>query len=245
MGTIFAIGGGEIGDFETINIDKQIVECAKVERAKALFIPTASNDAGGYVDTFRRVYGEHLGCEIDTLLLVNNSLLLNDIREKILNADIIYVGGGNTRKMLEIWRRYKVDECLKEAYEKGVILSGLSAGSICWFKNGHSDSLSFDGDGEWKYIVIDALGFIDVIHCPHFNEDIREENFKEKLMEYDGVGIAIENNCAIEFKDGYYKIHKSNSDAKAYKMYKLNGEIVKIELDNVSEYKELENLLKK
>ena len=108
---------------------------------------------------FNDVYGKKLGCKTETLYLIKQNPLYAEIRSKILSADLIYVGGGDTVKMMEIWRSYKVDECLKEAYEAGIVLSGLSTGSICWFKYGHSDSDSFrNKDGWWDYKQVDGLG---------------------------------------------------------------------------------------
>ena len=93
-----------------------------------MFIPTASDDSQGYIDVFNNIYGDKLGCITDTLLLINKDASDKDIKNKILSSDIIYVGGGNTSKMLDIWRKHKVDEYLGQAFEKGAILSGLSAG---------------------------------------------------------------------------------------------------------------------
>ncbi len=173
IGTIFAIGGGEIKDLETFALDKKVVESTGKKNPKALFIPTASDEPQGYIDSFNYVYGEKLECSTDVLLLLEGKTSTEEARKRIMDADIIYVGGGNTRKMLQVWEKYEVDNSLKEAYESGKILSGLSAGSICWFKSGHSDSNSFDAENGWNYIRIEGINLIDAMHCPHYNEDIR------------------------------------------------------------------------
>lgn len=245
MGTIFAIGGGELRDFETFAIDRKIVESTGKKNPKALFIPTASNEPQGYIDSFNYVYGEKLECITDVLLLLEGKTSSKEARAKIMDADLIYVGGGNTRKMLQTWEKYGLSNSLKEAYEKDTILSGISAGSICWFKSGHSDSNSFNEESEWSYIRIEGLNLIDAMHCPHYNEDIREVDFNKKITEYNEIGIAIDNNCAIEFKDNYYKIHKSDAKSKAFKVCLIDGKIIREELNNTLEYKLIKELLHK
>lgn len=243
MGSIFAIGGGEIKALETFGIDQKIVEASKKDNPVALFIPTASGEPQGYIDTFNYVYGEKLGCKTGVLLLLEGKTSSHEAREKIMNSDIVYVGGGDTRKMMDVWKSYDIDKFLREAYEKGKILSGLSAGSICWFKSGHSDSESFHELGQWNYIRVEGLNLIDAMHCPHYNEDKREEDFSEKILEYDEIGIAIDNNCAIEFKYDSYIVHKTDVTAKAYKVYQYNGEIIREELTNTTEYRSIRELL--
>jgi len=243
MRKIYAIGGGEISKLETLEIDREIVKATGKEKPAALFIPTASGDAQGYIASFHRVYGEILGCKTDMLLLVNHETAYAEAKEKILGSDIVYVGGGNTRKMMKIWTECQVDKLLMEAYEKGIILSGLSAGSICWFQYGHSDSESFETEGVWKYIRVDGLNLINAIHCPHYNEDNRAPDFEGMVLKTDIVGIALENNSAIEMNDDTYKIHKSCKDAKAYKIFHTNGILYKEELENVFGYKLLSELL--
>lgn len=245
MGTIFAIGGGEIGKLETLDIDEKIVESTKKDKPIALFIPTASDEAQGYIDSFDYVYGEKLGCKTDILLLLEGETSSKQAREQIMNADIIYVGGGNTRKMIEVWKRYDIDKFLKEVYEKGKILCGLSAGSICWFKSGHSDSQSFEIEGQWNYSRVEGINLIDAMHCPHYNEDIREEDFSRMILEHDEIGIAIDNNCAIEFKDDNYIVHKTDVESKAYKVYEYQGKILREELTNTVEYRSVRELLGK
>ncbi len=146
-------------------------------------------------------------------------------------ADIIYVGGGNTLFMMRLWRRLGVDEILKSAYHNGTVLSGISAGAICWFDSGHSDSMSFYDPEDWRYINVKGLGLIEGIHCPHYNSTTRgvprRKHFREMIRKIGGVGIAMENNCAIEFIDGrFYRVISSKSYAKAYRVYKTGGEVV-------------------
>ncbi|MFQ5621295.1 MAG: Type 1 glutamine amidotransferase-like domain-containing protein, partial [Candidatus Nanoarchaeia archaeon] len=110
MGKIVAIGGGEIKNFETLSIDRAITKLTGKKKPKALFIPTASGDAEGYWQTFQKVYGKRLGCRTDKLFLLREKPTNKEITKKIKWADLIYVGGGNTLRMLKIWRRKGVDK---------------------------------------------------------------------------------------------------------------------------------------
>lgn len=227
MGKIVAIGGGELRFNETLSIDKFIVQFSETPNPKLLFIPTASGESQGYIEIVRRIYGEQLGCTVDTLLLSGSGITENEIRQKILSSDIIYVGGGNTVRMMEIWRENKVDKYLKEAYKNNIVLSGLSAGSICWFQKGHSEFRN--SDGCWDYTQAPGIGLIPAIHYPHYNESGRE-GFDDMMKKEERPGIAIENNCAIVIKNGMYKIIKSNSSSKAYLLKNHNGKVLKKEL---------------
>lgn len=228
MGKIVAIGGGEILNNETLIIDKFIVHFSEKKNPKLLFIPTASGDSQGYIKTIQSIYCDKLGCIIDTLLLINNNISENEIKEKILSSDIIYVGGGDTVKMMEIWKDRKVDIFLKEAFHKNIILSGISAGAICWFNKGHS---SLSNPGLWDYEPAIGLGLIHGINCPHYNE-IGHESFDIAMKTEKLPGIAIENNCALVIHNDNYKIIKSDSDKNCYYFKNNNGTIEKNLLNN-------------
>ncbi|WP_353654877.1 peptidase E [Clostridium sp. CCUG 7971] len=230
-------------NFETLEIDKYIVESSGIKNPKTLFIPTASGDALAYVDIFNKVYGEKLECKTDSLLLLSHNLEDSEIKNKILSSDLIYVGGGNTEEMMRVWKEKNVDKYLRSAFENNTVLSGLSAGSICWFKYGHSDSNSFESnDDNWKFSKVEGFSFINAIHCPHYNEYGRER-FDKMMLSSSEVGIALENNTAIVFKDDKYKIIKSDKNANAYKLSNLgNGVISKDILDN-KEFKDVSKLL--
>ncbi|MNO70014.1 (alpha)-aspartyl dipeptidase [compost metagenome] len=165
-----------------------------------------------------------------------------EISEIIESADLIYVGGGNTRKMLEIWKNTGVDDLLKEAYTSGTILAGLSAGSICWFEYGHSDSEAFDDEGNWKYIKLEAMGILPGIHCPHYDEDIRVEDFSRMVRGGGMPGIAVDNNCAIIYKDNEYKVMSTRDEAKAYLVVDSEQGVVVTEIEEHPSYRSLNEL---
>jgi dipeptidase E len=229
--TIVAIGGGDIRTRGTAAIDREIIRLSNKKNPKLLFIPTASSDSEIYWKHVQDYFGKFLECKTDVLFLIKEQPSKEQIRSKILSADIIYVGGGNTLLMMRLWRRLGVDKLLVSAYENGTVLSGISAGSICWFDSGHSDSMSFYHPQKWKYINVKGLGLINGIHCPHYNGMTRgiprRKHFRDMIRKTGGIGIAIENNCAIEFLDGrLYRVIRSKSYSRAYRVYKNGGEVI-------------------
>jgi len=223
MKKIVAIGGGEIGSpgcpVETTAIDKEIIRLTGKKNPKVLFIPTASSDSSGYYETVQRHFGKRLGCKTDVLWLVKEKPSHKEIEKKVMTSDIVYVGGGNTQKMLRVWKSYGLDRILKKAWDKGIILSGLSAGSICWFRAGTSDSRRFN-DPDADLIKVSGLGFIPATHSPHYDvEKDRRPGLKKIMRKTSGVAIAIDNCCAVEFVDDTYRVIASKLDAKAYKVY--------------------------
>ena len=229
--TIVAIGGGKIATRQTLPIDREIIRLSKTKNPRLLFIPTASSDSEIYWKKIRAYFGDFLKCKTDVLFLMKENPSHEQIHSKISAADIIYVGGGNTLQMMRIWRRLGVDKLLIAAYIKGTVLAGVSAGSICWFDSGHSDSMSFYNPHNWNYINVKGLGLIQGIHCPHYNGKTggvpRRKNFQQMIRKIGGVGIAIDNNCAIEFRDGrVFKVLVSKPRAKAYRVFKKKGQIV-------------------
>lgn len=249
MKKIIAIGGGEIGKpgypVETTQIDKKIIKLTNKKNPKLLFIPTASSDSEGYYNTVKNHFGKKLGCKTDVLYLIKNKPAKKEIENKILQSDIIYVGGGNTLKMMKIWKKTGVDKILIKAHKKGIVMSGLSAGSICWFKYGNSDSRKFANPNA-SLIKVAGLGLINTLHCPHYDiEAYRKDDLKKMMKKTPGVAIAIDNCCAIEVIDDKYKIISSKKSANAYKVYwkknKYHEEIIKKE----KELKSLNKLLEK
>lgn len=248
-GKIVAIGGGEIGrpghKIETTKIDKEIIKLTGKKTPKLLFIPTASNDSESYYEVVKKHFGKRLGCKTDVLYLIRNKISKREIKDKILNSDIIYVGGGNTLKMLKVWKSTGVDKILKEAYKKGVVLSGLSAGSVCWFKYANSDSEKMI-DPNADYIKISGLGFIDALHCPHYDsEKDRKPSLKKMMKDIEAVAIAIDNCCAIEIVGEKYRVISSKLKANAYKVFWRGNKFFEEKIKKTKNYLPLAELLSK
>jgi dipeptidase E len=225
---LVAIGGGVIRTRGTAEIDREIIRLSNRKYPTVLFIPTASSDSERYCQRFVEHFGKFLNCKTDVLRLLDEPPSAQQIERKILSADIIYVGGGNTLFMMRLWRRFGVDKLLRMAYEKGIVLSGISAGAICWFDSGHSDSMSFYNPRNWKYINVKGLGLIKGVHCPHYSSMTRgvprRRDFQEMIRRIGGFGIALENNCAIEFINArFFRVIKSKANARAYRVRKSGG----------------------
>ena len=249
MNKIVTIGGGEIGrpgyPAETTKIDKELIRLTGKKSPTVLFIPTASSDSEGYYETVKKHFGKRLGCKTDVLWLLKEKLSRKSIDEKIMLADIVYVGGGNTQKMLRVWKQNGVDKILKKAWEQGIVLSGISAGSICWFRGGTSDSRRFNNP-KADLIKVTGLGFIPALHSPHYDvEKDRRPGLKKVMQKTSGVAIAIDNCCAIEFIDDTYRVISSKPQAKAYKTYWETGKYYEEVLPKTLDFMPLSDLLAK
>jgi dipeptidase E len=246
---IVAIGGGEIRQLKTLAIDKEIVSLAGKKYPRLLFIPTASSDSENYVQAIEKVYGNKLGCKVDNLLLLREKPSKKEIEEKILSADIIYVGGGNTLKMMKLWRRLGVDKLLKSAYSNGTVLCGISAGAICWFEYGNSDSMSFYNPDNWDYIRVKGIGLLKGLMCPHFDGKTRgikrKKSFSQMIEKIGGLGLAIDNHGAIIFRNDTFRVINSKKDSKAYKLFKKGEKIISIQIETLKEFSPLKALYSK
>ena len=214
---IVAIGGGGFGrSLGSLEIEKYIISLISKKRPKICFIPTASGDSSLYKLNFYRAFSK-LDCitsHIDFFTRTEN------IEEKVLNQDIIYVGGGNTKSMLAVWKEWNLHSILHNAYEKGIIMSGVSAGAICWFDKGITDSFADE------LAIIDCLGIVDGIACPHFDEEKEREPYVLGLIEKQFIKscICIEGNCALHIQnDVKYSSIDFLKDKKSFLISKDNN----------------------
>ena len=199
MKRILAIGGGELKNRETLAIDTYLAEQAKKaagdRRACGLFIPTASHDCMPYYNTFHKVYTGLFDIKTDVALTVGREVDREKMRAKFERADFLYVGGGDTVFMLESWKESGLLDFIREAYDRGTLVAGLSAGAICWFEEMYSDSVV-----EGEYAMYPGLGWIKGKISPHYNE--RMLDFDETVLYNRFRAWGIENDAAIEFADG-------------------------------------------
>ncbi len=199
----------------TRKINIHTIRLANQTNPNVLFIGTASRDAEGYIEAITKEFN-FLKCEVRNLCLCSK----DDDKsiDKLLSwADIIYVGGGDTIYMMQTWKKFGLDEKLKQIYEKDLaVLTGLSAGAICWFNCGHSDSGTLNDDNKSNYCW--AHGMLDILHmayCPHYNEDGRN-SFDKMLAEKDMTGLAMENDTAFVENNGQQYFIRSNTNANAF-----------------------------
>ena len=241
---IVAIGGGDFTKHQTLNIDKEIVKFSEKQQPKMLFIPTASSDNATYTKNILKYY-QDLGCTVDVLFLIKQKISFQEIQSKIFSADIIYVSGGNTLKMMTLWRRLEIDTLLNQARKQGTVLCGLSAGSICWFNFGNSDSRKFKNPAA-DYIKVTGLGFVNAFNCPHYDSEAdRKVSLKKMMQKNSGIAIALEDCAAIQILGDTYRIINSNNIARAYKIYWKNNIFYEEVIEQVNTFKSLNELLKK
>lgn len=187
------------------------------------FIPTASGDDEDYINSWYEVCST-LDVTPHVLRVWISSYSQKETYEELIqNMDAIIVGGGNTLNMLAIWKVQGIDTLLKKAYEKGVVMGGGSAGSLCWFNGGTTDSRPAE------LSIVEGMRFIDQSHCPHYNsEKSRRPLYHNNIL--NGTlsdGYACDDRAAIHFLNG--KVQQAVSldrENHSYYVYQKNGEII-------------------
>ena len=197
---IIAIGGGGFGANPGQGIiEEYILKQTKKKNPKICFIPTATGDNEAYKVNFYSTF-TNLNCCPSHLDFFKRTPDLNDL---ILNQDAIFVGGGNTKSMLAVWKEWGLDKILKKAYKDGIVMSGVSAGAICWFQNGITDSWASN------LKIMPCLNFIKGTCCPHYDEEPERRPTVKKLLLSNKIKdvFAVDGGAALHIKDE--KIFKS------------------------------------
>ncbi|MCC5800595.1 Type 1 glutamine amidotransferase-like domain-containing protein [Rossellomorea vietnamensis] len=225
MKQIIAMGGGGFSmEPDNLLLDQYIINQSNASRPKVCFLPTASGDAEGYIERFYISFSS-LTSEPSHLSLFKPST--RDLEGFLLEKDIIYVGGGNTKSMLALWKEWGIDVILRKAWESGTILAGLSAGSICWFEEGTTDSY---GDG---LDTIEGLGLIPGSHSPHYDGEENRRPLYHSFIERGelNTGYAADDGAALHFIDGGLdQAVSSRPYASAYRVEKKDGVITEYKI---------------
>ena len=217
MKKLMLIGGGETGrgttTYETKEIDEEVVKMTEKENPIFLFIGLASSHSDSYYDTMKKIYKE-LGCTTEYLKkknIINNPDIVKD---KISRADIIYICGGDTVKLINDIKEYEIDKLLKEAYNRGCVMAGMSAGAIMLSKEGFSDSLIFRGESD-KHEFIKGFKFIDLSICPHYHSnEVKDKELLESIKDKEVYGL--ENGTALKIIDDKIEYIKSIKENNIY-----------------------------
>lgn len=221
---IIALGGGGFSmEPQNLALDRYILGQANAARPSVCFLPTASGDATQYIVNYYAAYTQ-FDCRPSHITLFGRT---PDLRNLLLNQDVIFVGGGNTKSMLAVWRAWDLPAILQEAWQAGVILAGVSAGAICWFEQGITDS------GAKSLGVLDALGFLEGSFCPHYDSETeRRPSFHRFLREGNILpGIALDDGAAAHFVGSERRrVVTSRPTAGAYALSLESGEAVETRL---------------
>ena len=237
MGHVIATGGGEIGDGETREIEERVVEAADASHPTVLFVPTASQEPPGYVEKIEQVYGDELGCDVEVLRLLYDPDSEAERERKVQDADVVYVGGGSTRFMMQVWDAYGVDELLREAHADGTVMTGNSSGAICWFQSG----FDLSSDAAAELIPSGGLGLYEFDCTCHVERDdfhSLTEAFVQRRAE---PTISLTANAAFEIVDDRYRVLTSQPDAEAFVVRDRDG-VEWSELERADEFRPLSTL---
>ncbi len=223
---IFVAGGGLNKDY--INY---VAKLTNKTNPKICFVPTATGDSP------TTILNWYASCEDLPLrpyvmrTFINSTRSPKSFEEIIMSMDAIIVGGGNTLNMIAIWKAQGIDVALRKAYDKGIIMAGGSAGSLCWFNGGSTDSRPKE------LTIVEGLGFLNYSHSPHYlREKARRPLYHELILSGKlKAGYACDDRAGLVFVNGVMK--KSVSQDEENKNYfvslkdgKINEELLPAEI---------------
>ena len=205
---IIAIGGVGVSPESDKELDNFIINHSKKMKNNIGFLGTASKDDKEKINKFYKRF-DNTSSELSHFNLTSD---IDGFHEWLLNKDIVYVGGGNTFYMLEIWKKNNLEQVFKKAYEKGLILSGVSAGAVCWFDWILSDSM---GRG---FEPLKGINLIEGSCTPHSSNTERINKFELNIKSGElPPGLAIDDGVAVVFIDGKpCEVYSSRKNSGAY-----------------------------
>ena len=225
---IIAIGGGGFGRNPGEGfIEQYILDQTNKEIPNICFIPTATGDNEAYKVNYYSTFSK-LNCNPVHLDFFKRT---PDLEKLISEQDAIFVGGGNTKSMLAVWKDWGLDELLHKAYKVGVVMSGVSAGANCWFERSVVDSWEED------LKVIDCMGFVKGSYCPHYDEEpLRRPAVKKFLQDniFEGC-YASEGNAALHIKnENDYLSINFGKDKNSYLVSFAEGKVKEVPFEVLS-----------
>lgn len=201
-------------------LDRYVLGLTGRENPSICFVGTASGDAESYITRFYEAFRQ-LPCTPTHLSLFNPPTA--DLRSFVLSQHAIYVGGGNTKNLIALWREWGLDAIMREAWQRGIVLSGLSAGSICWFEQGTTDSIP------GPLTVLPCLGFLHGSNCPHYDGEPERRPSYHRFIAQGAIadGLAADDGVALHFVgQSLARVVSSRPQARAYRVEKAGAEAV-------------------
>lgn len=209
---------------------KEIIKLTGQQRPRICYLPTASGDSERSIIRWYDLVSDLSVEPHIQRVWISSYNQKETFEEVLLSMDAIVVGGGNTLNMMAIWKAQGIDVVLKKALEKGIVLAGGSAGSLCWFEQGTTDSRPKE------LSMVEGLGFLPFSHSPHYDSEggrrpLYEENIKKGLFK---PGYAMDNSAGIIFKNGEpFKVVSLDADHNSYFVSLKDGEIVEEKLESI------------
>lgn len=219
-GQIVAFGGGGFA-MEPDNplLDDYVLSLTGKQRPRVCLIPTASGDNAAWIDRFYDLFSEER-CEATHLTLFSRSV--DDLYEFLSGQDVLYIGGGNTVNLLAVWRAQGLADVLPRVLAEGVVACGVSAGGLCWFERGITDSY---GPGLNPLDI--GLGFLPGSFCPHYDSDPRRPSAFDDFVRTTGQpGLAAEDGVGLHYVDGrLQRVVSSRPTAVAWRIEPDGGDV--------------------
>jgi len=191
-------------------LTRYLLGLARRPRPRVLFLGTASGDGAGYLLTFYQAFA---GVDSEPSHLALFDRVVDDIDGLVRSQDVVIVGGGNTANMLAIWRLHGVENALRNAYADGTVLSGWSAGCLCWFEGGVTDSFTPNLGA-----LRDGLGILSGSACPHYDsQEARRPVFAREIAAGLPPGIALDDGVAARYDDErLVEVVSARADGRAF-----------------------------
>lgn len=205
-------------------LDRYLLAQTSAKKPRVCFIPTASADSTEYSLNFYKAFSS-LGA-IPTVLSLYKPPSA-DLRSFIFEHDAIYVGGGNTKNLMALWREWELDQILRDAWRQGIVMAGISAGSLCWFEDGITDSIP------GPLTPIHCLGFLEGSNCPHYDGEANRRPTFEKFISKGLIkpGFAADDGAALHFVNGkLHRVVSSRPHAFGYRVDRHGARAVEVKL---------------
>ena len=228
MEQIIAIGGGGFSmEPANLALDRYVLEQTGKPRPAICFLPTAAGDSSDLTVKFFSAFSQ-IECRPSYLSLFGS--IPADLESFVLEHDVVYVSGGRTRNMLALWREWGLVKTLRKALEEGVILSGVSAGGVCWFQQAITKTSGSLG-------ILECLGFLGGSCCPHYDSQAERRSFYHQSIAQGDIlpGFGLDDGVALHFVDGeLQRIVRSRPEAQAYVVEIISGVVTERLLESIS-----------
>jgi dipeptidase E len=224
--SIVALGGyGNTQRDLPLAICKHILKRSGGASARVLFMPTPGLESSAKIDVFYQMFRYQLDCQVEVMGQSSRKLDSQLIQDQIKTADVIFVGGGDTLRMMKMWRRNGIDALLRRAAFQGAVLAGVSAGATCWFAHGQSDSASHIKSRKGEFIRVRGIGLVPLLFFPHFQQAGRKDALQTTMRGVHQIGLACDDGAAVEIDHTTLQIVRLPFGGRVHRIFRHGSQI--------------------